>query len=1621
MKVSLKQPLALLLALALILPGAMILSPSLEAGAAVTSTYADKIKVEPVKLPEGTTAEEYQEYLKNPEQPDIYTLRSDFKVERDKKEDGTKNYAINFQPYVATVGAAANQAEKDKVNKNIKLPDFPGYRTPKDGSGNPLTIPIDYQKVVEAAKKGEKTGDKEYGLLYKNSQDFKYEAEEKEITVKHVFQDINDFEKYGLKSGETKEKITKPIGNVGSNLEVKPLEDDQITGFIPEADSITVRVPQDTDNFIVEYRYNRNHYDVTFDTAGGTEVPSRTLYYQQVIPTLDTKDIPTKKGATFQGWKPSIDLKDKSGNTFKAGEVIKDSSSGNAIKNLNAKLIMPAENVKFTADWKDDPTADYAVQFWTEKADHPDDASLLDKYDFVGTHVYKDKKTGLRPDLSTEPVNGVEFPDLDQARLDKIWNNKRFYRNFFLYLNKFYKYNKELTDKENADPNSPNLVKAVSSNGKTVYNIYYDRQVYDLYFTKSNDRPDEATFYPEIWKHGKKLGEPGTPYHFKARFNQLMTEWPNDAEETKGFSEGKQSFGWGPNFDSPQWRYRDTPPYRLSAAEFLDMSDYDNLGGYTKKIDAGKGVTLDVNWNARPRTFTTLSFGIEQRGRDSEGNEPMPHHMDFWMDGFKPGETIIDYNLYRTKADTDSSSYGHPSPVVEGFTVYDEDQRVTAKKLTYDELTAMNQDRAKTTPLPNEKVKDPYGKEKTKGEMQYMSTFFNRTDEFGDVADGSDAFNTNGYIRFRYHRNKYKLRFNNDPTKLKDDSEYTETNQTDIFYQYPLKDLDLDNPQTLRKLGLTDLVEKDDAGNDRIKRPKGLAPEMVFKGWALDPAGQKLVWENKETMPTHNLILYAKWGEPDSKWKVTFDPNGGDLKPIAEEKVTTDRKTIREGDISDQQEVTYAKKGENEGDKQVFTVVQRQKLVTPKNPTRERYSFMGWEVQRLKKDATTEEYTEEVDTSYRDTYGVPELYSFGNDVVSPIYLKAIWVPNNRVDVKVFHHFLDKDFAKDPKVNPNPAEDTLSSQRAGQYAATIGSRQDDKWILATDEELEKTKDEDIKKIYEEYNKRTKFNNTYFQTIRVEPEKIVDDSGNLVANPKLKDNVFHFFYRPFRSRHYQVNYLHEKAKAELAKPGITAAERQKIINKYRILDQEEVTSGARHYDARNYKPIIGWKLVSDPQQQLFYDVDEDTNKLKGTNARGTEGVDFFYKDNEINFFYKDVRVIEVPSGSETPDGYVRVKFKASDGGSFGKDEKGNPIKEIDYDVLEGTKFESIPVPKELKKGEDPEKNKYYITPEDGKTFEKWDDNPTLSPETRIEKAKESAYVFTAYFDWFTLTTEGMATTESFDDPNGIWTNDFVPKLDDLKQVIKAKGKDNTIKPLPEYESIDFYDADGKEVKTRGDIYKLVNEKGKSDAEEVVRTITLNAKVKIKGEKNTREIDVPIRVYKNRYDALPPSGEMPDFLKKATTGNGDLVKLLDGRTYVKVTVKPSSRLGNLTPKSYWVNPKAWVEIPEIAVSDGEKAATGFKHWSANKAAQNEEQAKLGVYNFMKRHKFSEDTVITPVFVDKVVTPVPENKENKPVVSPGPVTGANALLYLYAAALFTAAGTALVISRTRRKAQRA
>ncbi|MDU5566860.1 MAG: hypothetical protein E6071_03035, partial [Peptostreptococcus anaerobius] len=83
----------------------------------------NKTPVKVAKLEGDNTA---ADLIKNPDQPNIYTLRTDYKVQRGEK------YRVDYQPYIASVGEAATQAEKDKVKQTVKLPDLTGYEKPDD-------------------------------------------------------------------------------------------------------------------------------------------------------------------------------------------------------------------------------------------------------------------------------------------------------------------------------------------------------------------------------------------------------------------------------------------------------------------------------------------------------------------------------------------------------------------------------------------------------------------------------------------------------------------------------------------------------------------------------------------------------------------------------------------------------------------------------------------------------------------------------------------------------------------------------------------------------------------------------------------------------------------------------------------------------------------------------------------------------------------------------------------------------------------------------------------------------------------------------------------------------------------------------------------------------------------------------------------------------------------------------------------------------------------------------------------------------------------------------------------------------------------------------------------------
>ena len=1681
----------------------------------------DGLAINPAKLEKGQTA---ADLIKNPAQPDIYTIRADYKVKRGN------DYVINYQPYIVSVGEDIPDPDKDKVSKIgwTELPELDGYTKPTP------RFNVEYGFIKKEVLNGSQSGNSEdskykkksttteipnYGIKHELVWPFNYEPKKNEIQVIHVFQHLYDNQKYGI--GEEEEGLNKEqkeelgikddiyrkqYGYTGETISINPVEEKLMKGYEPEVNEFRVQIPESTENFVIKLRYNRKHYNINYNTKGGTEIPVRTLYYEQEIPKIDSKEVPRKIGSDLIGWKPSCELRGRIGDkdiVFNANEIIRDSNNnpivdfsniyyetdnlgefkredGKNVEKISSdiiKLFMPAEDVTFTAEWKDKEKANYAVQFWAEKADHADGVSLLEKYEYMGTRVYKDqpvkvlkegKWVGFSPNLDEEPVKDIVFPDLDKARLEKIWNGAKFNRDQNLYLNKFYVYNKTLTDKENADPEDTSITKSISSTGQTVYNIYYDRQVYDLYFTKSNAQPDKNTFYPEIWKYDEKQGEavmaggPGNPYHYKARFNEMMYKWPNDAKQTKGFNPGYQSFGWGPNYTKANWPvHLDTPPYRLNADEFLDMANYTNWGGYVNKIDAGNGRII------KAKDFTTLSFGIKQ-------DEPsIPHHMDFWMDGFKKDEIIIRYDLVRTKADTSDPGYGHRYPKVTGFTPRDYDptnpqsawpviREGSEENGRVDEegINDLNDERDDITPnnsgtyYNNQGVKLPIGK------LDFIAHFFSDSDEFGDVKEGGQEFEQNGYLRFFYKRNKYPLRFNYDPTITKDDSEFNSTNQLMTFYEFPLKALSpevdtkneykkvgtgeglknlIDNPINLQKLGLKELIQTDSKDNKlKVRRPDNISEQMVFKGWALDPAGTKLIWENDtERMPSHAVNLYAKWGDPDYQWRVTIDPNlerdKGSLANISADSLTTEKRIIQVGDIGQEEKISFPKKEANEGKKQVFTVIHKQKLNELPKPERKGYDFMGWEIVRFKKNSKGE-YTNDVDDYYRKTYKVPELYTFGNDVVSDIYLKAIWVKNEFVDVNIFHHFLDKNYIEDKE---KLEKQTDANKRTGSDVTAVASRQSKKWYLAPDEELRKHNVLD----YIEYTQLKDNNgnprkNTYNQYIKVGPEKVEDpeDSSKEILNP---NNKFHFYYRPFRQREYTVKYIDERYKDDPDNKNAS------------IIIDEKVVNGNRHTDARNYRPIPGWKLVSAPQQQLFFDVNEDTNEFLGINGTGKK---------YITFIYKDVRVIETTEDAPVPDGYVRVTFKADKGGVF-KNKDGKEVKELYYDVIKGLRSDLLPVPRDFVEDDKKEEGKFYITPETGKNFIKWDSNPLLNASTIIEKDDKDYYTYTAYFDWTELKVDasGLVCTESFDDEKATsskdWSNKFAPSIEELKQKLILTKDDKKIEKLDDYDKyviIEFEDENKDKLETDEEVLKLLNEKRKGDKDELVRNINIKALVKFKDKKlnniekdikdieeiitqikeeiirlnadpvankdeiskkhaklveletskmgldleaenykaglSVQELIIPVKVYKNRYEALT-TGAKPLFLSEAEKkpakegGLEEILKDTVSKAYVKVTVAPTGELTSKDNKVYYVNPKAWVEIPELSLSIDEIKRLGLTSWTADKASQNEGSKEGGVFDFTKRHKFTEDTVIKPVFTKDVI---PQTGTEKPADTP-------------------------------------
>ena len=1516
----------------------------------------DSIPIKPVVLPEGKAA---ADYINNPNMPKLYTMRADFKVPRNDEE------IIGYQPYIATVGddkytytdldgnggqKVLTDAEKKSISHDVNLPDIDGYTEPTP------KFNVNYEYIQKNALKGTQDGEEHNG-----DHPYLYEAKQGTIKIKHTFQKLENRDEYGYRDGDTEYIYTYQNGVTGTSVTIKALDGEKITGYVPEVNVLTTQVPQNSTDFEIEMRYNRAIYDVNFDSNGGTDLPGMTLIYGQTVPKLNF-DI-EKLGAKLQGWKVNKDITytDQAGTkqTLSKDTLIKkeDFETGGKFE-AGIKNAMPAESLTFTAEWTENKKAEYVIQFWTEKTDYDKENALplRDRYDFIGARRIDDADTGSRPDLTNLDIHGITFPDLNDGRLEKAQDDKEeFERYFFL--------NEGLTKKQNASKEDPNVQKSVLSTGETVYNVYYDRRVYTLYFTAASGEAFDivGSFWPIITRDGKVIGKEGSPYKVDVRFNQSLDGiWPKDAEVSNlptslDNEQGDTGLiGWTINNNAGEQAYRDTPPYRLSAEDFIDSQDVVGTGefegfGHSDQIPIKDGEN-------KKRDKYEISIG------STSYEQSVVHHIDIIKDDFD-GKEQIDYDMSYWKSDTSAvgdNGYPFGLPHLQGFTLKEETRTaewIGLKKgrvgswdayKTFDEL---NEERNKKTPFRSDADK-----------IEYIDNFPWGTKSF----KGANAYN---YAN--YSRNSYKLKLNNDSKTVKNDSEYGEGNILDVPYEKPLKDLKLDTTH-------------------KPERPDWVFDDWSFLGWALDPAGENLVKDGKETKLHYDQVLYAKWGEPETIWKVKFDPNGGSLADLSTKNISDESKKLE----INGEEHTYPEKVSGEK-YNTFNFVHKMILKEPKDgvnnviePKRDGYNFAGWEFVRYTKDKDGND-TKTVDTSYKDLYKVPEMYHFGNKVVGNVHLRAIWNKQDLITVEAIHHFLNADYSEKSKEVQN-----LYNRRVGSYTTGLGSRQGDKYLLVPQAEWDALYKANAD--YKTYKAETGRENSYNQILRVEPKKVHDpNTGALVDNPKAKNNRFEFFYRPFKERVYEVNYLDDRCKEEVetfisnAKAAYqniktatfntpeqksdaykklladNKAAFKEIKEKYAIIPNETVVNGKRHYDARNYRRIPGWVLNDKPQKQLFFDLYEETDTFAGINETGLD---------EIYFFYKDVRVVEVKDKDDPlPKGYVRVTFKADEGGSF-TDSKDNPVKEFYYDVIVGLKSDNIPVPQEFVGGKNEdgtekqkEEGKYYITPDGGKKFTHWDNEKLLNKDTIIN----NSYDFTAYFDWSGVRVNEIVKTEAYKGDGGNWVNDFAPTIEELKRQIKWVDKNGKESDLPKDATVTILDDDGNEI-TQDGIYEKVKELNRNDSTELVRTENFKAKVKF-ANNSVQEIEIPVKIYKNVYEALT-SGEMPKILKDETAADGDLADITGN--YVKVTINPTNKPGKKDSKIYYVNKNAWVNIPEVDISEDAKKL-GLTRWAADKDAQNEN----GEFDFDKRHKFTEDTIITPGFTNDVVEQTdPDKKPDVP-----------------------------------------
>ncbi|MFU0464983.1 InlB B-repeat-containing protein [Gardnerella vaginalis] len=479
-----------------------------------------ELTIDEAKLNELDEPENYV-YVKLPQsagyRPAIYHS-GDYQYYIEKGKDGKgKN------KYVVDDGTNADAVRYLRINKKLITDYTVKQRQAVGGSSSDQT-----SQNPSPTQQGSDDGIQYYGELNIN-----YAPKTAKYYVRHMLQEAGkdefkeDKDVPGAKTitvGGKEIHVTEVTGTVGSNVSAVSV---YIPGYEPEHNLISSPLSDsedEKDKLVLNLRYYRKAYTVTYDSAGGTDITAQKVYYQKSVPPVTN---PTKRGYTFKGWH-IVDPAEGTENTQKV--------------NFDDSFRMKDHDVKLHAVWVANKTTSYRVNVWVQKADLVDKANpdSLVNYDFVGLVERKNVKTGssvvlnsmndagVAKDTSklngTDKDNPISDPELgltkeelqgkDSDHKDGLiakfnWmndtpvtsldgyntdnpddpNNYTISGSKRVYKDKFTRYfyvNKKLTKRYTKDPNNTST-KLFANDLDNTFDLVYNRKTYELIFAKPNN------------------------------------------------------------------------------------------------------------------------------------------------------------------------------------------------------------------------------------------------------------------------------------------------------------------------------------------------------------------------------------------------------------------------------------------------------------------------------------------------------------------------------------------------------------------------------------------------------------------------------------------------------------------------------------------------------------------------------------------------------------------------------------------------------------------------------------------------------------------------------------------------------------------------------------------------------------------------------------------------------------------------------------------------------------------------------------------------------------------------------------------------------------------------------